>query len=166
MLTRLLVALVLLLPLAASPARAEFGFRLGMLTCEIDGGLGVFLGSRKDLICVYRPAGNAPRETYTGSITKVGIDVGATGGSALAWLVFAATTQLSPGFLEGLYLGVTAEATPGVGVGGNVLIGGFDRSIVLQPISVQGQVGVNIAAGIAGLRLVDAQPVAAPVYKR
>lgn len=164
----LAAAVVLLLASAvvATPARADFTVRLGVLTCDIDGGAGFILGSRKLLACTYRPAGNAPREYYDGAITRIGIDVGATGGAALAWLVLAPTNQLTPGFLEGRYYGVGAEATPGVGVGANVLIGGFDRSIVLQPISVQGQVGASLAAGVAGLRLVDANQPPAGVYKR
>lgn len=164
---RLLLVALLLVGLGAPAANAAFTFRLGILTCNIEGGAGFIVGSRKLLACTYRPAGNAPREVYDGSITKIGVDIGATGGTALAWLVLAATNQLTPGFLEGRYFGVTAEATPGVGVGGNVLIGGFDRSIVLQPISVQGQVGANVAAGIAGMRLISPPPAPpAGVYKR
>ena len=66
------------------------------------------------------------------------------------------------GALEGRYFGVTAQATPGVGIGANVLVGGFDRSIILQPLSLTGQLGANLAAGVAGLRLTA--PVR--VYKR
>ncbi|WP_108663830.1 DUF992 domain-containing protein [Acuticoccus kandeliae] len=149
---------------AAAPAHAEFGVRVGMLTCHVDRGYGLILGSRKTLGCTFRPL-RGGHEPYEGFITKIGIDVGETGGSQIAWAVFAPTTQLSPGALEGRYYGVTAEATPGVGIGANVLIGGFDRSINLQPISVQGQVGANLAAGVAGLRIRSVNPGPPPVYK-
>ncbi|MBJ3777794.1 DUF992 domain-containing protein [Acuticoccus mangrovi] len=157
-----LAAMASALMTASPAANASFGIRVGLLTCDVQAGYGLILGSRKVLGCHFKPIGR-PSETYDGSITKVGIDAGMTGGSKIVWAVFAPTLQLSPGALEGRYYGVTAEATPGVGIGANVLIGGFDRSINLQPISVQGQVGANIAAGIAGLRLKSPPP---PVYKR
>ncbi|MCF3933952.1 DUF992 domain-containing protein [Acuticoccus sp. M5D2P5] len=152
-----LVALSAIWVAAPTPAKADFGIRVGLLTCHVDGGFGLILGSRKTLQCQYDGVGGT-KEIYEGSITKLGVDLGETGGSAIAWAVFAPTTQLSPGALEGHYYGVTAEVTPGVGVGANVLIGGFDRSINLQPVSLQGQVGANIAAGIAGMRLRNAVP--------
>lgn len=169
-LSALFAAIVLLGALAvpAGPASAAFTVRLGVLTCDIEGRGGFILGSHKLLACTFNPAGNVPRGYYEGSITRIGLDVGATGGAVLAWLVLAPTNQLTPGFLEGRYYGVGAEATPGVGIGANILIGGFDRSIVLQPISLQGQGGANVAAGIAGLRLIDVtnRPEPGAVYKR
>ena len=96
---------------------------------------------------------------YEGSITKIGLDAGITTGSKIAWAVFAPTTQLEPGALEGRYYGISAEATWALGLGANVLVGGFDRSINLQPISIQGQAGANIAGGIGYMRLKSPPPV-------
>lgn len=148
--------------LVAKPARADFGVRVGVLSCAVDGGAGLIIASRKLLGCNFNAIA-VPNEYYDGAITKLGIDIGATGGSHILWAVFAPTLQLSPGALEGRYYGLTAEVTPAVGVGANLLVGGFDRSIILQPLSVQGQVGANVAAGVAQLRL-ESPP--APVFKR
>lgn len=157
---RIMTAVAVALGIAAgsAPASAEFGVRVGMLACDIEGGAGYILASRKELACRFDGV-SGRRETYYGSITKLGLDVGGTGGAVLVWAVFAPTTQLAPGALEGRYYGVSAEVTPGVGVGANVLLGGFDRSINLQPVSVQGQVGANVAAAISGMRLVSEPPV-------
>lgn len=163
---RVLLTALLALTLigAAAPARADLVVRAGVLVCAIEGGAGYIIASRKQLGCHFNAVA-VPDESYDGAITKVGVDVGATGGERLVWAVLAPSLQVTPGALEGRYYGVAAQATPGVGVGANVLIGGFDRSIILQPISVTGQLGANIAAGLAQLRLKAPVPVQ-PVYKR
>lgn len=147
---------------ATPAAKADFGIRVGLLTCDVAAGYGYLFGSRKALACYFNAIA-VPDETYDGAIGKFGLDAGYTGGSRIVWAVFAPTLQLAPGALEGNYYGVTAELTPAVGLGANVLIGGFDRSINLQPISVQGQVGANIAVGLGALRLESPPPI---VYKR
>jgi len=157
---RLLTAAAVALGIAAAaaPAHAAAGVKVGVLTCDIAAGAGLIIASRKELACRFDGA-SGRSEVYSGSITKVGLDVGGTGGAVLVWAVFAPASSVAPGALEGRYFGVSAEVTPGVGVGANVLVGGFDRSINLQPISIQGQVGANVAAGIAGMRLVSPPPV-------
>ena len=70
----------------------------------------------------------------------------------MTWAVFA-PGRINRGALAGSYGGASAQATIGVGLGANVLVGGFKRTIALQPLSIQGQKGLNIAAGIAGLSL-------------
>ena len=90
---------------------------------------------------------------YTGTIKKFGLDIGATQQAQIAWAVLAPTAHLPPRSLVGSYGGISAEATIGVGLGANALIGGSAKSIVLQPLSVQTQQGLNIAAGVAALQL-------------
>lgn len=156
---RSLIAFLIAAAVCAVPvgqAGANLVVKVGMLTCAIESGAGYIIASRKNLACNFRG------EIYDGSITKIGFDVGATGAERLVWAVFAPSSEVGTGALEGRYYGVTAQATPGIGVGANVLIGGFDRSIILQPISVTGQLGVNLAAGVAGMRLVSPPRV----YKR
>jgi hypothetical protein len=136
---------------AATPAPAATGVKVGMLTCHIDGGVGLIIVSSKTLECEYR-AGTGRRELYQGTIRKLGVDIGVTANSALVWAVFA-PGKTKRGGLEGYYAGASAEATAVVGLGANVLIGGFKRTINLQPLSLQGQTGLNVAAGLAGLRL-------------
>jgi Protein of unknown function (DUF992) len=141
---------------AAAPAEAG-GVKIGVLTCKIDGGAGWIIGSSKDVECTFKGT-HGRRENYVGSIGKLGIDLGVTTDTRVGWIVFA-PGKMKAGSLKGSYTGASAEATVGVGLGANVLLGGFRKSINLQPISVQAQTGLNIAAGIASLHL---QPV---VYK-
>jgi hypothetical protein len=126
--------------------------QVGILECRGGASVGFIVGSVTNLGCVLRAEGR-PEDRYIATIRKVGLDLGITQESALAWGVYAPVAQLGPGSLSGNYAGAQGSATLGVGVGGNVLVGGSDNSIALQPLSVQGQVGVNIAAGLESLEL-------------
>jgi hypothetical protein len=127
-------AVIGLSALTGSQAQAQARVEVGVLTCTVRGGTGFIVGSTKDLHCRF-------------------IDIGVTKQSAIAWAVFAPTANLRPGSLNGGYGGVSAEATVGLGVGANALIGGSNKGIILQPLSVTAQQGLNIAAGVASLQL-------------
>lgn len=133
--------------------------QVGTLFCDVSGGIGMIIASQKSTQCTFAPAQLAPpnppppAEVYIGSIKKVGIDIGATSRGQIIWAVYAPTNTLAPGALSGVYAGATAEATVAVGLGANVLVGGSNRTIALQPLSITGQTGLNIAAGIASLEL-------------
>jgi hypothetical protein len=146
----LAIAAAVALPIPAS-AQAN-RTKVGTLSCDISGGIGLIITSKKDLTCMFTPSQPGPREVYVGSITKFGLDLGATAGGEMVWAVYAPSTRKF-GALAGNYGGATAEATVGAGLGANVLVGGSDRTVALQPISVQGQAGLNVAAGVAELRL-------------
>lgn len=139
---------------APTMAQAPDRTRAGTLTCDISGGIGMIIASRKEVTCMFTPAASGPREVYVGSITKFGLDVGATSGGEMVWQVLAPSTRTF-GALAGHYAGASGEATVGAGVGANVLVGGSDRTVTLQPLSVQGQAGLNLAVGVAEL---DLQP--------
>jgi hypothetical protein len=139
------------LAIATAANAAPHGVRVGDLTCNVASGWGFVFGSSKDLHCTYR--GNGHREHYTGSISKFGVDIGYTEGGVLVWGVFAPTSDLRQGALSGDYVGATAQATVAVGAGANVLVGGFNKSIDLQPLSVEGSEGLNVAAGIGSITL-------------
>jgi hypothetical protein len=124
---------------------------VGVLTCTASGSRGFIVGSTRYLRCRLHHRGRD--EYYTGTIRKFGLDIGATRQARIAWAVLAPTRALPPRSLAGSYGGLSAEATIGVGVGANALIGGSSKSIVLQPLSVQAQRGLNIAAGVAALHL-------------
>jgi len=128
------------------------GVKVGTLTCDVAAGAGFVFGSTKDLSCSYEPT-KAPMERYTGTISKWGVDIGYTGKGKMVWAVFAPASDVRPGALEGEYAGATAQAAVGIGVGANALVGGFDKSIALQPLSVQGTTGLNVAAGIGQISL-------------
>ena len=146
----LAMAAALALPIPAS-AQAN-RTKVGTLSCDISGGIGLIITSKKDLTCMFTPSQPGPKEVYVGSITKFGLDLGATAGGEMVWAVYAPSTRKF-GALAGNYCGATAEATVGAGLGANVLVGGSDRTVALQPVSVQGQAGLNVAAGVADLRL-------------
>jgi hypothetical protein len=138
--------------LVAQPALAQNQVKVGTLTCDISAGIGLIIGSRKEVQCLFTPSDPGPREVYVGSISKFGLDVGATAGGQMVWTVYAPTTGRVAA-LAGSYGGATAEATVGAGLGANVLVGGSNRTVALQPVSVQGQTGLNLAVGVAGLEL-------------
>jgi hypothetical protein len=149
---RLLMSAAALVALAGSAQAAPSGVKVGTLTCNVASGWGFVFGSSKDLHCNFRPNGHKG-EHYTGSISKFGIDIGYTEGGVLVWGVFAPSSDVRAGALQGDYAGATASATIGVGLGANVLIGGLDKSIALQPLSVEGNKGLNVAAGIGAISL-------------
>ena len=147
------VALTLALGLSlAAPAAAQPTVEVGVLECSVEGGTGFIMGSSKRLDCTFRGGGR--REPYWGRINKLGLDLGTTSSGVIAWAVFApARGDLDAGTLAGTYAGVSGEATVGVGLGANALVGGSSRSIALQPLSVGAQQGLNLAVGVAALTL-------------
>jgi hypothetical protein len=132
-------------------ARAQARVEVGVLSCSARGSTGLIVTSTKYLRCRFHRPGRD--EFYRGTISKFGIDIGSTKATNIGWAVLAPTANLPSGSLNGNYGGIGAEATAGYGVGANALIGGSRRSIVLQPLSVQAQKGLNIAAGVESLIL-------------
>jgi hypothetical protein len=148
--TALGTAAIAALAFVASP-QAQTRVEVGVLNCTAASSTGFIVGSTRDLRCRFNRQGRD--EVYTGKISKFGLDIGTTQQVQIAWAVLAPTSNLPSRSLIGAYGGVSAEATLGVGVGANALIGGSAKSIVLQPLSVQSQQGLNIAAGVTSLQL-------------
>jgi hypothetical protein len=136
----------------AAPAHADSGVKIGVVTCNVESGWGFVFGSTRDLKCTFSDGKNTV-EQYTGHINKFGVDIGYQAGGVIVWGVFAPTTDVAKGALAGEYGGVTGSASAGVGAGANVLVGGFKNSLTLQPVSVEGISGLNVAAGIAQVKL-------------
>jgi|ERR1700728_695995 len=134
-------------PVDAQPRRVE----VGSLECSMSSSVGLIIGSQRNVSCYFK-VGGTPVETYTGTMTRVGLDIGVTTGGAIIWAVFADTNRFA-GMLAGTYAGASAEMSIAAGLGANVLVGGSNRTVALQPLSVQGQVGLDIAAGVAALEL-------------
>jgi hypothetical protein len=150
---RMMLAAAAIATLGAGAAQAApAGVKVGTLTCDVAGGVGFVFGSSKNLSCQYAPT-KATVERYTGTINKWGVDIGFTGKGKMVWAVFAPASDVRPGAIEGEYAGATAQANVGVGLGANVLIGGLDKSIALQPVSLEGSTGLNVAAGIGSISL-------------
>jgi len=153
---RVVLALIGLAACAPPPPTTSApvsGVQVGVLTCNVAGGFGFVFGSSRSVNCTLAPAGGGPPQHYAGSIDRFGVDIGYLQGGVLIWTVFAPTANLAPGSLAGRYGGVTGSATVGVGLGANVLVGGSANSIALQPVSIQGTTGLNVAAGIAAMTL-------------
>jgi hypothetical protein len=139
---------------SAVPASAQNAKPVaGTLTCKSKGSVGLILGSKEGLSCSYNPAGKAPPQPYSGTLTKYGLDLGVSGETIMIWTILGSSSELPDGALAGNYAGVSAEAAVGLGVGANALVGGSKNSIVLQPLSVEGQTGINVAVGVAELTL-------------
>ena len=147
-----LLAGVCALAISSSAGASPAGVKVGVLTCHVESGWGYVLGSSKDLHCNYHPD-HGVDDFYKGTISKFGIDIGYTRSATIIWDVIAPTSDTRPGALEGDYAGATASATIAVGVGAHVLLGGFDKSIALQPVSVEGNSGLDIAAGVGAMTL-------------
>src|SRR5579883_545761 len=145
-------AVALMAGLSGQPASAQTGVKAGGLTCDVDSGWGFVVASTRDLRCTYVD-NNGSTERYTGHIDKVGVDIGYHGGGIVAWAVLSPTEKVGKGALAGTYVGVTGGAAVGVGATANVLVGGSNKTISLQPLSVEGLAGINVAAGIAQIVL-------------
>ena len=148
-------AAALVMAFAAPAASQQQRVQAGTLECSLSSSIGMVVASQRNIACNFKPRGGPP-EAYVGTMTRIGLDIGITGGGAIIWAVFT-TTNLYSGMLTGTYVGASAEMSVAAGLGANVLVGGSNRSVALQPLSVQGQVGLNIAAGVSQLELHLAQ---------
>lgn len=150
----LLAAGAVALVATATPARAEeTGIKTGFLTCHVASGFGFIFGSSKEVNCTYTSLTGSSGENYTGDISKFGVDIGYSGAAVIAWAVLAPSPDVVKGALAGQYAGVSASGAAGPGVGAHVLLGGFNKSFTLQPVSLEGSTGLNVAGGIESLTL-------------
>jgi hypothetical protein len=151
---RCLLAAAGVVVLASSPpvAVAQSRVAVGVLECRAGPSTTFIVGSIRDFDCILTPT-DGPLQRYGATIQRLGVDLGWSGNTALVWQVFAPTNVIGPGALAGSYGGVSAGAAVGVGLGANALAGGLDNSFALQPVSVEGQTGLNAFAGVAGLEL-------------
>jgi hypothetical protein len=138
--------------LVATSSAAQAATQIGMLECRTGPRIGLILGSFNKMTCTFRP-NVGPVQRYTATEGRIGVDLGITAGGVLAWAVFAPSNTIAPGALAGTYGGASGDVAIGVGAGANVLFGGSSRSIALQPLSLEGQIGVSLAAGVTGLTL-------------
>jgi hypothetical protein len=123
----------------------------GQLKCDVEGGVSFFVGSSRRLDCVFTPT-DSPPQFYKGSINRIGVDIGFQSAGVIVWAVLSPGLTLGPGSLSGNYVGASAAVVAGVGAGANALVGG--NKVVLNPLSVSGEVGINVAGGIPDIDLV------------
>ena len=146
-----LAAIVALAPIGAM---AQNSTQVGTLACDVSAGLGLFVVEKQTLSCVFTQDSGA--ENYVGSIDEFGVALGEVKAGHLVWGVLAAASGLPKGALDGTYTGIGANASIGLGAGANVLVGGSERTLSLQPISVEGEAGINIAGGVTTVKLTHA----------
>ena len=142
---------------AASVTPAMAAVEVGQLDCR-GASQQFILGSITNLQCMFRPSSGARPQPYVAQIKRFGLDIGYNQSTAIVWSVFA-PSNVPPGSLSGTYVGASANATVGVGVGANALWGGSNNTIALQPLSGQGQIGLGVAGGISAMDLSPAEPV-------
>ena len=142
-----------------SPAIAQSpqGTAAGTLTCKLAASIGLLIGSQQRMACRFDPSGGYPPEAYLGVMNSLGLDIGITAGGVMAWGVITPNAGPMRGKLAGKYVGASGSVGLGVGVGANLLVGGSNRSISLQPLSVEGTVGINLSLGVSALTLTPAQ---------
>jgi len=132
--------------------------QVGTLSCDVSAGVGMILTQKQTMTCLFTPTNGGQPEPYLGRIDEFGVAIGAVNQGQLVWAVIAPSSGLPRGALSGTYGGVGAQATAGAGVGANVLIGGNGRAFSLQPVSIQGQTGLNIAGGVTTVTLLPPPP--------
>lgn len=147
-----LLFVILCAVMTTATASAQGRVRVGVLECVTHPSIGAVIGSVREMDCAFKPTSGRD-ENYAGTQAKIGIDIGVQAGAALAWVVFAPTVDRRPGELQGTYAGVSADAALGLGLGANVLLGGSSRTIILQPLSLEGQIGAGFSAGVSALTL-------------
>ena len=146
-------ALLFAIWLIGPPALAQgSSIRQGMLTCRTSPSIGLIVGSSQRLACQFR-SNTGWTQDYVGRMNRIGLDIGVTAGGAMAWAVLGSSSAMQPGALTGRFVGASGEISVGVGAGANILVGGTAQSVSLQPLSLEGQVGINLALGVAGLTL-------------
>lgn len=146
-----LALLVIAAPAGVTAQEAKI--EVGTLTCQGKGSVGLVLGSTERLVCNFNMPSGQLVQSYDGTITRVGLDIGVRGQSVMIWTVLGTTSEMPGETLGGNYAGVSADVAAGIGAGANLLVGGNNKSVYLQPLSVSGGTGVNIAVGVSGLQL-------------
>jgi len=147
-------AVLAVLAFTTLPAAAQQQMRAeaGKLVCNLAPSIGLIIGSRQRMSCVFERK-DGRKETYQGRIGRLGLDLGISAGGRMLWGVYTSTAGFPPRVLVGDYIGASGDIALGVGVGANALFGGNNRSVMLQPLSLEGSVGVNLALGVARLIL-------------
>jgi hypothetical protein len=139
------------------PSHAQSSNKVGVLRCDVSAGIGMILMQKQTMKCSFKPDNAGALDLYNGRIDEFGVAIGEVSAGHLIWGVIAPASGVPKGALAGSYAGVGAEATAGAGIGVNALVGGTGRAFSLQPLSVEGQVGINIAGGVTTVTLSPAQ---------
>ena len=138
--------------IAPALAQPQSWAQAGMLRCNLNPSIGFVIFGHQSMECKFQPV-SGPVQAYDGAMNTVGLDLGISGGGRFAWAVFGSASGIPNGALAGEYVGASGDIGLGVGVGANVLVGGSNRSVALQPVSLEGSMAVNAVAGLSQLKL-------------
>jgi Protein of unknown function (DUF992) len=155
----LLPAIFALAALTVAPAVAQSPqqwIQAGTLSCRLNPSIGFVIFGHQSMECTFQPV-SGPVQGYDGALNTVGLDLGVSSGGRFAWAVFGPASGVPSGALAGEYVGASGDIGLGVGAGANVLVGGSNRSLALQPVSLEGSVAFNVVAGLSQLKLRPAQ---------
>jgi len=141
------------LPVQAGESTA--GTKIGVLTCKsIPGsGLNLLIHSTVDVKCTFDATDGSTTEHYVGETgIGLGLDISHKTKQTMVFTVFAADFKKGNHKLAGKYIGASAAATVGVGVGAHALVGAGKNSVSLEP-AIEGNQGIGASAGISYLYL-------------
>jgi hypothetical protein len=140
-------------PQQLNTVNANSRIYIGSLTCNVGGSTGYVLASRKSLDCVFLAKDGVQSAQYTGSIDKVGVDIGYTKAVHTIWRVYSLGSDRGPSNLSGTYVGEQGTAAAGSQAGGNWIYGGPNAEVGMVSSGVIQDAGYNLAAGVAAMTI-------------
>jgi hypothetical protein len=140
-------------PQQLNTTNANSRIYIGALTCNIAGGTGYVLGSSKSMECVFLGKDGVSSAQYTGTINKVGIDIGYTKAVHTVWRVYSLGSVQAATALSGTYVGEQGTVAAGGQAGGNWLYGGPNAEIGMIASGIVQEAGYNLAMGIGEMSL-------------
>jgi hypothetical protein len=140
-------------PQQLNTTNANSRIYIGSLSCNVGGSTGYVLASRKTLDCVFLNKEGTESAQYTGSIDKVGIDIGYTRAVHTIWRVYSLGSVRGPNNLGGTYVGEQGTVAAGSQAGGNWIYGGPNAEVGMLASGVVQDAGYNLATGIAEMTL-------------
>ncbi len=142
-----------ILSFSVSPASAQRYERVGTLECRVAPNVSFVVGSRRTAGCNFYPVNSRGMHRYRADIGRIGLDLNISAGGVLVWAVHAHNRRLHRRDLRGEYTGASGNIALGLGIGGNILVGGSHNTVALQPLSGEGNIGVGLSVGVAQMRL-------------
>lgn len=140
----------------AAQETSSSGMKVGVLTCKTvpNSGVNLLIHSTVDVKCEFKSSAGGSPEHYKGETgIGFGIDVDVNRQKTIGYTVLSADFKPGTYQLAGKYGGVEGSATVGAGLGASVLVGGNDRSISLQPITLSTSTGFGVSGGFSYLYL-------------
>jgi hypothetical protein len=140
-------------PQQLNTTNANSRIYIGSLSCNVGGSTGYILASSKSLDCVFLNKDGTQSAQYTGTIDKVGVDIGYTKAVHTIWRVYSLGSDRGPNNLSGTYVGEQGTAAAGSQAGGNWIYGGPNAEVGMLASGIIQDAGYNLAAGVAAMTI-------------